>query len=77
MALPEYHSNSVSADVCVGVREQKSALGKWGRTRMGSDGFNRILLFQARRGTPCTSENTKTHDFKGFRPDFNRFLTGL
>ena len=35
------------------------ALGEWGRTqKMGSDGFNRILLFQPCRGTRCTSENT-------------------
>ena len=55
-----------------------SALGKWGRTQMGSDGFNRILsgfyLLGAARVRPVPSE---THDFKGFRPDFNRILTGL
>ena len=41
---------------------------------MGSDGFNRILLFQPCRGTPCTPE---THDFKGFWPDFNRIPWNL
>ena len=55
-----------------------SALGKWGRTQMGSDGFNRILsgfyLLDLARVRPVPS---KTHDFKGFRPDFNRILTGL
>ena len=35
-----------------------SALGKWGRTQMGSDGLDRILLFQSCRGTPCISKNT-------------------
>ena len=46
----------------------KSAPGKWGRTRMGSDGFNRILtgfyLLDPARVRPAPSE---THDFKGFR----------
>ena len=55
-----------------------SVLGKWGRTQMGSDGFNRILtgfcLLGAARVRPVPSE---THDFKGFRPDINRILTGL
>ena len=35
-----------------------SALGKWGRTQMGSDGFNWIFPFQPCRGTACTSQNT-------------------
>ena len=53
-----------------------SALGKWGRTQMGSDGFNRILtrlyLLGPARVRPVPS---KTHDFKEFLPDFNRILT--
>ena len=55
-----------------------SALGKWGRKQMGSDGFNRILtgfhLLDPARVRLVPSE---THDFKGFGPDFNRILTGL
>ena len=55
-----------------------SALGKWGRTQMGSDGFNRILsgfyLLDPARVRPVHSE---TRDLKGFRPDFNWILTGL
>ena len=58
-------------------RDLVSALGKWGRTQMGSDGFSRSLLFQPCQGAPRSSENTSCHDFKGFRPDFNRILTGL
>ena len=38
--------------------QRTSAPDKWGRTQMGSDGFHRIVLFQACRGTPCTSEKT-------------------
>ena len=55
-----------------------SAPGKWGRTQMGSDGFNRVLtgfyLLDPARVRAVPSE---THDFKGFRLDFNRILTGL
>ena len=55
-----------------------SAPGKWGRTQMGSDGFNRILtglyFFNPVRVRLVPLE---THDFKGFWPDFNRILTGL
>ena len=56
----------------------KSAPGKWGRTQMGSDGFNRILtgfyLLDPARVRPVPSE---THDFKGFRPDFDQILSGV
>ena len=58
--------------------KQHSAPGKWGRTEMGSDGFNRILtglyLFSpvGVRLVPL-----RTHDFKGFWLDFNRILAGL
>ena len=49
---------------------------------MGSDGFNRILtgiltgfyLLDPARVRPVPS---KTHDFKGFRPDFNRIPWNL
>ena len=55
-----------------------SAPGKWGRTQMGSDGFNRVLtgfyLLDPARVWAVPSER---HDFKGFRPDFNRTLTGF
>ena len=44
-----------------------SVLGKWGRTQMGPDGFNRILPFQPCQGTPCTSENTR---FQGISTRF-------
>ena len=61
--------------VCVCVF---SALGKWGRMQTGSDGVNRVLtgfyLLDPDRVRAVPSE---THDFKGFRPDFNRILTGL
>ena len=60
------------------TRIHLSAPGKWGRTQMGSDGFNRILaglyFFSPVR---VRLVPLKTHDFKGFRPDFNRILTGL
>ena len=67
---------------CAAIRETKaacidlrtSALGKWGRTQMGSDGFNRIFtgfyLLDPAGVRPVPSE---THDFKGF----DRILTGL
>ena len=57
---------------------QISALGKWGRTQMGSDGFNRILTglyFFDTAGVRLVP--LKTRDFKGFPPDFSRILTGL
>ena len=55
-----------------------SAPAKWGRTQMGSDGFNRILTglyFFSPVGVRLVL--LKTHDFKGFGSDFNRILTGL
>ena len=53
---------------------QFSALGKWGRTQMGSDGFNRILTgfyFFSPAGVRLVP--LKTRDFKGF----HRILTGF
>ena len=54
------------------------APGTWGRTQMGSDGLNRVLtgfcLLDPVRVRAVPSE---THDFKGFRPDFNQILTGF
>ena len=53
-----------------------SALGKWGRTHMGSDGFNRISTgFYLFSPVGVRLVPSKTHVFKGFRPDFNRILT--
>ena len=55
-----------------------SALGKWGRTQMGSDGFNRILTgFYFFDPVEVHLVPLKAHDLKGFLPDFNRILTGL
>ena len=51
-----------------------SALGKWGHTHMGSDGLNWILLFGPVR---VRLVPLKTHDFKRFRPDFNRRFSGF
>ena len=51
-----------------------SALGKRGRTQMGPDGFNRILTFRRCQGTGCTLRASETHNFKGFRPDFNQIF---
>ena len=55
-----------------GLAPQVSALGKWGWTQMGSDGFNRIVtgfcLFSTVR---VRLVPLKTHDFKGFRLDFD------
>ena len=54
------------------------ALGKWGRTQMGSDGFNRILTgFYLLDSVEVRPVPFETHDFKGSRPDFIRILTGL
>ena len=50
---------------------QISALGKWGRTQMGSDGFNRILTGFSRVGVRLVPR--ETHDFKGF----DRISTGF
>ena len=62
----------------ISLRSLLSTLGIWGRAQMGSDGFNRILtgfyLFNPVR--VCLAP-LKTHDFRGFRPGFNRILTGL
>ena len=68
-----------------GNRNRNSALGKWGRTQMGSDGFDRILTgfcFFSPVGVHLVP--LKRHDFKGFWPDFtglypelNRILTGF
>ena len=44
---------------------------------MGSDGLNQILtgfILGPARVQPVACE---THDFKGFRPVFNRIVTGL
>ena len=44
--IPEAARHFDSESNCqVGLfhKDQQSALGKWGRTQMGSDGFNRIL----------------------------------
>ena len=50
-----------------------SALGKWGRTDL--TGFEPDFILFSRVGVrPAPS---KTHDFKGFRPDFNRILPEL
>ena len=66
--------------VCVGLL-CSSSFGsgqKWGRTQMGSDGFNRILtgfyLLDPAKVRPVPSE---THGFKGFRLDFNRIPWNL
>ena len=57
---------------------QKSALGKWGRTQMGSDGFDRILTgFLLFGPVRVRLAPLKTHDIEGFLPDFNLILTGL
>ena len=54
------HLDSVVHNVCCGLSLHR----RWAngvvrsRTHMGSDGLNRILLFQPCRGTSCTSENT-------------------
>ena len=58
------------------------ALGKWGRTQLGSDGFNRILtgfylLGPVRVRLLYPDRASETRDFKGFLPDFNRTLTGF
>ena len=47
------------------------ALGKWGRTQMGSDGLNQILAgcYFSAVGAPL-----KTHDFNGMG---DRILTGF
>ena len=45
---------------------------------MGSDGSNRILTGFYLLGKARTACTLQTHDFKGFRPDFNQMiLTGL
>ena len=46
---------------------QWSALGKWGRTQMGSDGLNRIVTgFYFFSPVGVRLAPLKTHDFKGF-----------
>ena len=56
-----------------------SALGKWGRTQMGSDRFNRIITgFYLLRPARVQRVPSEIHDFNGFRPDLtdlNRTLT--
>ena len=54
------------------------AVGTWGRTQMGSDGFHRILTgFSLFSHVGVRLVPRKTHYFKGFWLDFNRILTGL
>ena len=68
--IPKGTANRGLQNICL-----KSALGKWGRTQMGSDRFNRILLFFFFSTVGVGLVPLKTHGFKGFRPDFNRILT--
>ena len=55
-----------------------SALGKWGRMQMRSDGLSRILtgLYLFSPVGLCLVP-LKTDDVKGFRPDFDWILTGF
>ena len=53
-----------------------SALGKWGRAQMGSDGFNRILTrilpFRPCQGTACTLTGPPKHMIsRDFNQNFN------
>ena len=71
---------STEADWCMislshlqSSEDQISALGKWGRTQMGLDGFNLILTALPGYGL----HPSETHDIKGFRPDFNWTFTGV
>ena len=57
-------------------QSQWSALGKWGRTQMGSHGLSRILTgFYLFDPAGVRLAPLKTRDFKGFPPDFNRVLS--
>ena len=76
-SFPERSRTSLSSVWFAGATPD-SALGRWGRTQMGSDRFSRILtgfyLLDPTRVRPVPSE---THDFKGLRQDLTGFLTGL
>ena len=64
--------------LCTESFKFNSAPGKWGRTQMGSDGFNQVLTgFYLSDPARVRAVPSETHEFKGFRPDFNRILTGL